>query len=263
MVIETLERPAQKPATLNKAEVRNLSFYYGDFKSLKNVSMPIEELKVTALIGPSGCGKSTLLSVIAGLVQPTRGSLELESGAAATSDIGYVFQDDCLLEWRTILENVLLPVELRGLPTSDYVRRAKGLLTEVGLEHNASSFPHQLSGGMRQRASICRALVCDSPILLMDEPFGALDAMSREKQQLLLQLIWMAHPKTVMFITHDIPEAVLLSDRVLVMGAKPGRLLSSVEIPLPRKRSIDMMTTPAFNACVSEVRRVLQSAEAA
>jgi NitT/TauT family transport system ATP-binding protein len=176
------------------------------------------------------------------------------------TDAAMVFQQDNLLEWRTVLANVVLPAEIRRLSSGAYQQRALDLLAFVGLRGFEQSYPHQLSGGMRQRAALCRALLCDLPLLLMDEPFGALDALTREDQQLMLQQIWLQHQKTVVFVTHDIREAVLLSDRVAVMSPRPGVIRDVVPIDLPRPRARELTETVEFNRYVGRLRRSLESA---
>lgn len=227
--------------------------------ALDGISLEVLPQEFISLLGPSGCGKSTLLLLIAGLLMPTGGRLAI--GAQELTgpfiEAGIVFQQDNLLEWRTIIDNVMLPVEIRRLDRREHLKHAFDLLRTVGLEGFEKSFPHQLSGGMRQRAALCRALVCDVPLLLMDEPFGALDALSREEHQQLLQRIWLQERKTVIFVTHDIREAVMLSDRIVVMTPRPGRIAELVTVKLPRPRNPEMMETPEFNALVGRIRRQL------
>jgi NitT/TauT family transport system ATP-binding protein len=234
----------------------------GSVLALDGVSLEVQQQEFFSIVGPSGCGKSTLLLLIAGLLSPSSGEL-LVGGRKLRgpyTDAAIVFQQDNLLEWRTILNNVVLPAEIRRLNREVYRRRAMELLGAVGLRGFEHSYPYQLSGGMRQRAALCRALICDLPLLLMDEPFGALDALTREEQQVMLQQIWLQHQKTVVFVTHDIREAILLSDRVAVMSARPGIIQDIVPIDLPRPRAREMTETLEFNRYVGRIRRILESA---
>jgi NitT/TauT family transport system ATP-binding protein len=228
-------------------------------QALKDISLSIREKEFVAIVGPSGCGKSTLLRVLAGLVPASSGSALL-NGMPITKprpDIGIVFQNAVLLPWRTILQNVLLPSEVQGVPDGISRPRAKELLKMVGLADFETKYPMELSGGMQQRAAITRALVSDPRILLMDEPFGALDAMTREQMNLELQRIWLESEKTVILITHSIPEAVFLADRVVVMSPRPGRIARIVDIDLPRPRTMDVMGEPEFGRLTSEIRQLL------
>jgi NitT/TauT family transport system ATP-binding protein len=227
--------------------------------ALDDISLDVAEGEFFSILGPSGCGKSTLMLLVAGLVTPTSGTLLVEGKplSGAYKNAGIAFQHHNLLEWRTVLDNVLLPLEIRRQKTKPYVERARELLTMVGLESAGRLYPYQLSGGMRQRAALCRALVCNQPLLLMDEPFGALDALTREEHQLMLQDIWLKERKTVVFITHDVREAILLSDRVAVMTTRPGRILEVFDIDLPRPRAQEASETPEFNTYVHRIRAKL------
>jgi NitT/TauT family transport system ATP-binding protein len=213
----------------------------GAIEALSSVDLDIAPGTFLSLLGPSGCGKSTLLQMIAGLTGCTSGSISVSKDPvrAPRRDAGIVFQRDSLLSWRTVLDNVLLIPDLRGLRKADYVARARELLDQVGLLKYQHAFPSQLSGGMRQRVSIIRALVLEQPLLLMDEPFGALDALTREQMILDLQALWWQRRPTVVFVTHDIGEAVFLSDVVAVMSPHPGRIQSIINIDLPRPRRLD------------------------
>jgi len=228
-------------------------------EAIRDVSLVVGEREFVTIVGPSGCGKSTLLKVLAGLVPATRGSVKVAGTAvtAARRDVGVVFQNPILLPWRTVLDNVLLPAEVQGLPMAAARRRARDLLAMVGLADFETKYPMELSGGMQQRAAISRALVSDPAILLMDEPFGALDAMTREQMNLDLQRIWRESRKTVVLITHSIPEAVFLGDRVAVLTPRPGRLARLLEVPIPRPRSMDIMGEPLFGRLTGEIRRLL------
>ena len=239
----------------------------GPVEALRDVGFSVGRGELVALVGPSGCGKSTLLRVVAGLRRPTRGSVEVD-GRAVTGPIpsvGMVFQAPVLLKWRTVRDNVLLPAELAGLERARYRERAEHLLRLVGLDGFADRLPRELSGGMQQRAAICRALLLDPPLLLMDEPFGALDAMTRDEMNLELLRVWgepAAARKTVLFVTHSIPEAVFLADRVVVMSPRPGRVARVVDVPLPRPRTPATRAAPQFGALALEIHETLVSAAA-
>ena len=205
-----------------------------------------------AVVGPSGCGKSTLMRLVAGLIPATSGSITVEGRRVdgPVTEVGIVFQSPVLLDWRNTLDNVLFQADIRGLPVDQYRERALALLQQVGLQDFAHSLPHELSGGMRQRVSIARALLHDPPLLLMDEPFGALDALTREQMRLDLEQLWLATRKTVLFITHSVDEAVLLADRVLVMSPRPGRIVRELRIDLPRVRAVQARRDPrVFDYC--------------
>jgi len=229
----------------------------GDVESLKPLSFDIAEGEFMAIVGPSGCGKSTLLKMIGGLLPVSRGRISVSGRDVhgPPDDVGIVFQSPVLLAWRTILANVMLQIEMRRLPRDRYLPKARALLGMVGLQDFERKLPWQLSGGMQQRASICRALVHDPAVLLMDEPFGALDAMTRERMNLELQRIWAETRKTVLFITHSIPEAVFLADRVLVMTERPGSIAAIYDVPLPRPRSLTLMGGPEFGALTQRIRK--------
>jgi NitT/TauT family transport system ATP-binding protein len=229
----------------------------GDVPSLRPLDFHINDGEFFVIVGPSGCGKSTLLKMISGLLAPTTGEI-LVDGKKVTEphgDVGIVFQNSLLLPWRTILGNVMLPIDMKKLPREKFLARAKSLLTMVGLEGFEKKLPWQLSGGMQQRASICRALVHDPKIMLMDEPFGALDAMTREKMNVELSRIQRETGKTVLLITHSIPEAVFLADRVLVMTERPGSIAAIYDVPLGRERNLDAMANPVFTDLVSRIRK--------
>jgi len=240
--------------------VKDLSKRYatreGALSALEAISFTVGEGDFVAVVGPSGCGKSTLLKILAGLVPPSRGDARLR-GTAITGprrDIGVVFQAPVLFPWRTVLDNVLIPVDVQGLARARYETVARDLLSLVGLDGFARHYPWELSGGMQQRVALTRALVHDPAMLLMDEPFGALDAMTREQMNVELQRIWLERRKTVLFITHSIPEAVFLGSRVLVMSPRPGRILEDVRVDLPHPRALDVMSTPAFGEHVRAIR---------
>ncbi len=209
-----------------------------------------------AIVGPSGCGKSTLLRIVAGLNPPSTGEVRVagRSVAGPQTDLGIVFQSPVLLDWRTALANVLVQVELRGMDPRAYRERAlRPARPRWGSTDFADRYPHELSGGMRQRVAIARALIHDAPLLLMDEPFGALDALTREQMRLDLEALWLATRKTVLFITHSIDEAVLLADRVVVMSPRPGRIEQIMDIGLPRPRGLDARRAPEFSAATEHI----------
>jgi NitT/TauT family transport system ATP-binding protein len=229
--------------------------------ALDRVSLDVHDREFIAIVGPSGCGKSTLLKLVTGLRPPVAGSLSVYGHKVTKprGDVGIVFQSPVLLPWRTILDNVLLPIDVLGLDAAKGRTQAMELLSLVGLAGFEKSYPHELSGGMQQRAAIARALVYDAPLLLMDEPFGALDALTREQMNLELQRIWSASGKTVLFITHSIPEAVFLADRIVVMSPRPGRVLKILDNKMARMRSLDDMLAPEFGVLVREIRGLLGS----
>ncbi|MEP6996215.1 MAG: ABC transporter ATP-binding protein [Betaproteobacteria bacterium] len=216
--------------------------------ALEAIDMVVTEGEFLAIVGPSGCGKSTLLRMVAGLHPATTGEVRVADRIVAgpQTNLGVVFQSPVLLDWRTALDNVLMQVELRGENPRAYRDRAIALLQQVGLGEFIDRYPYELSGGMRQRVAIARALIHDSPLLLMDEPFGALDALTREQMRLDLEALWLATRKTVLFITHSIDEAVLLADRVVVMSPRPGRVECIMDIGLSRPRGFDARREPAF-----------------
>jgi NitT/TauT family transport system ATP-binding protein len=240
--------------------IRELTKHYasrgGAVTALDRISFDVTEGEFVAVVGPSGCGKSTLLKILAGLLSTSSGEARLRGTpiAGPRRDIGVVFQSPVLFPWRSVLDNVLLPVDIQGLGRDRYEKVALDLLALVGLTGFEHRYPWELSGGMQQRVAITRALVHDPAMLLMDEPFGALDAMTREHMNLELQRIWLEKRKTVLFITHSIPEAVFLGDRVLVMTPRPGRLLEDVAVRLPRPRRLEVMNTPEFGRYAQGVR---------
>ena len=228
----------------------------GGVAALERISFSIGEGEFVAVVGPSGCGKSTLLKILAGLLGPSGGAASLRGTpiAGPRRDIGVVFQAPVLFFWRTVLDNVLLPIDVQGLGRDRYLPQAMDLLSLVGLRDFERRYPWELSGGMQQRVAITRALVHDPAMLLMDEPCGARDAMTRELMNLELQRIWLEKKKTVFFITHSIPEAVFLADRVLVMTPRPGRIVDDLRIKLARPRSLDVMATPEFGEYTRHIR---------
>jgi NitT/TauT family transport system ATP-binding protein len=224
--------------------------------ALEDIDFAVAEGEFVAILGPSGCGKSTLLKILAGLLPASDGEASLRGKpiAGPRRDIGVVFQSPVLFPWRSVLENVLLPADVQRLGREAHRRLALELLSLVGLTGFESRYPWELSGGMQQRVAMVRALIHDPAMLLMDEPFGALDAMTREQMNLELQRIWLERRKTVVFITHSIPEAVFLADRVLVMTPRPGRIAEIVAVDLPRPRALEVMNTPDFGEYVRRIR---------
>jgi NitT/TauT family transport system ATP-binding protein len=230
-------------------------------KAVDNVSFDIRTGEFVSIVGPSGCGKSTLMMMVSGLIPATNGEIVIETKRVSQpyANLGIVFQRDALLEWRTVLDNVLLQIDIRHLDRREFTSRAVDLLGRAGLGGFEKYYPWELSGGMRQRVAICRALVSNPSLLLMDEPFGALDAMTREQMNLDLQRIWLRDRKTVLFITHSISEAIFLSDRVIVMSPRPGRIAAAITIDLPRPRKLSMRETSSFGHYVAQIREIFQS----
>jgi NitT/TauT family transport system ATP-binding protein len=246
-------------------EVRRLSKVYGGgadaVVALEDIDFDVGEGEFLSIVGPSGCGKSTLLKILAGLLARSSGEALLNGTPidGPRKDIGVVFQSPVLFPWRSVLGNVLLPVDVQQLGRERMTQRALDLIGLVGLTGFEHRYPWELSGGMQQRVALVRALIHDPALLLMDEPFGALDALTREAMNVELQRIWLERRKTVVFITHSTAEAVFLADRVMVMTPRPGRIADLFEVDLPRPRSLDVMTTEAFGAYVRRVRAALNS----
>ncbi|GAB5469138.1 MAG: ABC transporter ATP-binding protein [Rhodospirillales bacterium] len=233
------------------------------YTALSDVTLTVGEGELISIVGPSGCGKSTLLMIVAGLTTHEGGRVEIGSASSAfrpNRDIGMVFQQALLLKWRKVLDNILLPAEILGLPLREARERAHDLLDLVGLAGQAEKYPKQLSGGQQQRVSIARALIHDPKLVLMDEPFGALDALTREKMNLELLRIWGASGKTILFVTHGIGEAVLLGSRVAVMTAGPARMAASIAIDLPYPRTLDMKTHEEFGGYCRDIYALLEMA---
>jgi NitT/TauT family transport system ATP-binding protein len=229
----------------------------GEVQALAEIDLSIVAGEFVSVVGPSGCGKSTLLMLISGLIAPTTGTITVGGALVnrAVGNVAIVFQRDVLLDWRTVLANVLLPVEIKKLDPATHRVKASELLRAVGLEEFKDKYPAELSGGMRQRVAICRALVQEPGLLLMDEPFGALDALTREQMNLDLQRMWLHNRNTVLFITHSIEEAVLLSDRVVVMSSRPGRIADIVHNDLPRPRGAHTRSETRFIEHVEHIRQ--------
>ena len=230
-------------------------------KALDGITLNLQEGEFLSVVGPSGCGKSTLMMMVAGLVPVSSGAI-LIKGETVTkpyTDVGVIFQRDALLEWRTVLDNVLLQIDVRRLKRADYEPAARALLTRVGLAGFESYYPWELSGGMRQRVALCRGLIHDPSLLLLDEPFGALDALTREQMNLDLQRIWLENRKTMLFITHSIWEAIFLADRVVVMSPRPGCIAATIDIDLPRPRRLSVRETRKFGAYATQIRKQFQN----
>ncbi len=231
----------------------------GSTMALSEDSLYVQAGEFVSIVGPSGCGKTTLLNIMCGLLPASDGTVLIDGKAihGPYTDIGYVFQQDVLLGWRTVFENVILPIEIKKLrPVEEYHQRAKDLLEMVGLKGFEHKYPGELSGGMRQRVSICRALLCSPPLLFMDEPFGALDALTREQMNIDLLDIWSKNQNTVLFVTHSIDEAVILSDRVIIMSNRPGKIIKDIKIDLPRPRTLHMKGSDRFVEYVTEIRDI-------
>nr|WP_246548510.1 ABC transporter ATP-binding protein [Ancylobacter oerskovii] len=260
-IVAREEAREEAPAVRSRLiEIRGLTKTYrtrdGDVPSLRPIDLDIHDGEFVAVVGPSGCGKSTLLKLVAGLIPPSQGEIVIDGKKVVEppDDVGIVFQSPVLLAWRSVLRNIMLPVEVRRLDRASHLERAKKLIATAGLTGFENKYPWQLSGGMQQRASICRALVHDPKIVLMDEPFGALDAMTRERMNLELQRIHFETGKTILLITHSIPEAVFLADRVVVMSERPGSVAAIYDVDLPRPRRLEMMGDTAFAALARQVR---------
>jgi NitT/TauT family transport system ATP-binding protein len=245
---DTLDRSTSEPYLAIKDLTKIYATRDGVVRALDRVSIEQPRGEFLSILGPSGCGKSTLLMIVAGLISASNGLVAVGGKPVdrPRTSIGIVFQSPVLLEWRTALGNVLLQTEARKIDRRTAERRARTLLASVGLAGFEDKYPHELSGGMRQRVSICRALIHEPDHLLMDEPFGALDSLTRDQLVLDLQQLWMAQHMTVLFITHSIAEAVFLSDRVIVMSPRPGRIDEIIDIELPRPRTLAMRETPQF-----------------
>ena len=247
-----------------KLELRNVSMVYSQrgkrFAAVRDVSLQVEAGQFISIVGASGCGKTTLLRIVDGLITPTRGQVWVDGQAVNRPgpDRGFVFQQDALFPWRTLLDNVIFGLEIQGRSRKESRERAAGLLSLVGLDGFEHHFPHELSGGMRQRANLARALTIDPDVLLMDEPFASLDAQTREIMQSELLRIWRSNRKTVLFVTHQIDEAVYLADRVVVMTSRPGQVKAVLHIDIPRPRDLSVKRTPAFLELVDEIWKMIE-----
>ena len=231
----------------------------GELRALREISFQVSTGEFVSLVGPSGCGKTTLLRILGGLLEAEKGVVRID-GQVLTEprqEIGFIFQNPTLMPWRTVLKNVTLPLEIRGANGDAQKNRALQLLDLVGLLGFENSYPHELSGGMQQRVAIARALVYEPSILLMDEPFGSLDAITRNQMNLELLRIWRATGKTIVMVTHTIQEAVFLADRVLVMSARPGHIRATIPVDLPRPRDTDLFYNEAFGLLHHRVRDMI------
>ena len=233
----------------------------GVVRALNGIELTVADGEFVSVVGPSGCGKSTLMRIVAGLVRPTHGTVHVLGRLVdkPAPDVGIIFQKATLLPWRSVVGNIDLQLEMRNLPRSSRAERLRQLIELTGLRGFEGALPHELSGGMQQRVALCRALIHDPAILLMDEPFGALDAMTREAMNTELQRVWMDRAKTVLFITHSISEAVFLSDRVVVMTPRPGCIANIVSVDLPRPRSFAMISDATFVSSMVKVRKELEA----
>jgi NitT/TauT family transport system ATP-binding protein len=260
-VVEVPISDRARAPVLRIASVRKL---YGQLEAIRAITLDVADGEFVSLLGPSGCGKSTLLMMVAGLIDVTQGEIVINGTPVRgpRREVGVVFQSPVLLPWRTVLQNVMFPVELLKLPHGEYQARALELLRMAKIDDFLDSLPRQLSGGMRQRAAICRALVHNPSILLMDEPFSALDAITRDEMAIELLRIWQVNRKTVLFVTHSIREAVLLSDRVLVMGRRPATVIEELKVDLPRPRNIAMTEEEGFNRLVRHLRGAIETGHA-
>jgi NitT/TauT family transport system ATP-binding protein len=260
-IVASRAAPAAEPPYIR---LQNVAKIYetknGAVEACVDIDLDIRRSEFVAIVGPSGCGKTTILKMVAGLIPYSSGTLTVGGRMVdrPQTDVGIVFQDAIMLDWRDVLENVMLQVDIRRLDRAQYEPVAAGLLKATGLGGFEKKKPYELSGGMRQRVSICRALVHDPPLLLMDEPFGALDALTREQISMDIQHIWMEKRKTALHITHSIPEAVLLADRVVVMSPRPGRIVEILDIDLPRPRRLDQLP-PLFNEYTNRIRAIFKS----
>jgi len=247
-----------------KLELRNISMQFSrrgqTFEALRDVSLQVEAGEFISIVGASGCGKTTLLRIVDGLRPPTRGEVWVDGRPVDRPgpDRGFVFQQDGLFPWRTIIDNVIFGLEVQGKSKGEARKRADTLLRLVGLNGFEQHFPHELSGGMRQRANLARALTIDPDVLLMDEPFASLDAQTREIMQSELLRIWRSNRKTVLFVTHQIDEAVYLADRVVVMTSRPGQVKAVVDVAIPRPRDLSVKRTPRFLELVDEIWKMIE-----
>lgn len=255
-------------ANVPALEIDNISVVYqttqGPLLALRDLDLKVEKGQFVAVIGSSGCGKSTLLRVVSGLMPVSAGSTKISGSPilGPRSDVGIVFQQPTLLPWKTIIENVLIPIRAQGLSTAKFQPRAQELLDLVGLGKFANHLPRELSGGMQQRAGIARGLIHDPAVLLMDEPFAALDALTRERMTMELQSIWLNTRKTVIFITHSIPEAVFLADKIVVLSGRPGTKILEVPVNIERPRSLDTLASAEFGKIANQLRQMLGASSA-
>jgi NitT/TauT family transport system ATP-binding protein len=247
------------PAPLLTAE--SITHTFADLPVLESINLSLHRDEFVCLVGPSGCGKTTLLKIMAGLISPAHGLIHLDGQplSAPTRRIGYVFQQANLMDWRSIRDNIALPLELAGVAPADHRRPVQKLIDLVGLAGFEDTYPANLSGGMAQRVALARALAADPDILLLDEPFGALDALTRDQLGEELGRIWAERKAAVLMVTHSIPEAVLLADRVIVLSARPARIAAEIPIDLPRPRRIEVLHTPHAGELAGQIRAALQA----
>jgi len=256
MVVPPGPAPPESPVIALRGVTKEYRTRTGNVLAVTDLTFQVQEREFVALLGSSGCGKSTVLKMIAGLIPPSGGEVLLKDRPVTEplESVGMVFQSPVLLRWRTVLGNVLFPADALGRGRAGYRDRALELLKLVGLEGFEGKYPYELSGGMAQRVSLSRALLLDPDLMLMDEPFGALDALTREEMNLELLRIWEERRKTILFVTHSISEAVFLADRVLVMSARPGRIVAERTVDLPRPRALEVSYEPYSVAIVQELR---------
>ena len=244
--------------------VTGLSKWFKSVEAVADVSLRVDDRQFVSIVGPSGCGKSTLLRLISGLIPPTGGEVFVRGVPVKSPilDVGMVFQSPVLLPWRSTLSNILFVAEMRGEAPSKYRGRALELVKLAGLAGFEEKRPHELSGGMQQRVAICRALLLNPSLILMDEPFGALDIITRERMGFELEKMWNVSKNTVVFVTHSISEAVLLSDVIIVMSARPGRVMRTFQVDLPRPRGRELLSHPDFVRLSADVRTCIETASA-
>ena len=244
-----------------KLQVENVRHAFGETPALAPTSLEVSEGEFVSLVGPSGCGKSTLFNIVSGLVRPTEGRVRLEGRdvTGTTGHVGYMLQKDLLLPWRTVRENIVLGASLHGRVSRRERDEAVGLAERYGLGEFVNHYPHALSGGMRQRVALMRTLAFHKDVMLLDEPFGALDSQTRLRMQQWLLEVWSALGRTIVFITHDVDEAIFLSDRVLVMSARPGHIRASFDVALPRPRGFELLTSDPFTEMKREILGLLYS----
>jgi len=258
-VAHAIESPVDAHITISRV-CKTFRGRNGDVQALQDIDLTIGRGEFVSILGPSGCGKSTLLMLVSGLIPASQGKIQVGDKIIRepNSDVGIVFQQDVLLEWRSALQNVMIQAEIRKSNLDAARERARQLLKMVSLQDFENAYPKELSGGMRQRVSICRALLHKPPLLLMDEPFGALDAMTRDQLQLDLLRLCADNEMTVFFITHSIPEAVFLSDRIVVISPRPGRVERIIDIDLPRPRRLSMREEPSFTNYTRELTQIFK-----
>lgn len=260
MTYQAKHNPDQKSGV--PIEIKNISKIFGEetetpFRALKQVDVTIKDGEFISVVGASGCGKSTLMLMVAGLLKSSTGQIIVNGRQVVDpiTDVGIAFQDHLLLEFRTALQNVMLHADIRGIDRDSLEERARDLFKQLRLEHAMHKYPRQLSGGMRQRVSLIRTLVHEPSLILMDEPFGALDALTRLQVRMDLEALWLRRRPTVLFITHSVEEAVGLSDRILVMSPSPGEVVDDIRVDLPRPRPIALGDAPEFSSYVDKIHR--------